>query len=55
MKYGETVEIVAKGQVVNALVARSVEIAPHSPANGKPVKDAKAEEHVDLVSLDPEA
>ena len=55
MKYGETVEIVAKGQVVNALVARSVEIAPHSPANGKPVKDAKAEEHVDLVYLDPEA
>src|SRR5208283_107371 len=60
MEYGDVVKFVAKRRVVNALVARSVEIAPHSPADGKPVKDQSgealpAEEHVDLVYLDPEA
>jgi hypothetical protein len=59
-KYGDVVQIEAKGQVVNALVARSVEIAPHNPANGQPLKDIEgnqlaSEEHVDLVYLDPEA
>jgi hypothetical protein len=64
MAYGDVVQIAVKGQVVNALVARSVEIAPHSPADGKPLtfidddgqsKTQPAKEHVDLVYLDPEA
>jgi ribosomal protein L11 len=60
MRYGDVVEIEAKGQVVSALVARSIEIAPHNPANNQPMKDLDGnvlpvEEHVDLVYLDPEA
>ena len=55
MRYGDVVQITAKGQVVNALVARSIEIAPHSPADGKPVEGAVAEEHLDLIYLDPKA
>ena len=60
MQYGDVVQITAKGQVVNALVARSAEIAPHNPADGQPKTDSAgkalaAQEHLDLIYLDPEA
>lgn len=60
MNYRDVVQIEVKGQVVNALVARSVQIAPFSQSNKKTLLDGggkplPAEEYLDLIYLDPEA